>query len=65
MGQPPNIVYELAMMQTLKRPCVILKHRDVKTMPSDFLHKLYEPYGTSREAAEAVEAWWQRLERVQ
>lgn len=60
-----NIVYELAMMQTLKRPCVILKHRDVKTMPSDFLHKLYEPYATSKEAGDAVKAWWQRLERVQ
>ncbi|MBZ5573843.1 MAG: hypothetical protein LAO09_18415 [Acidobacteriia bacterium] len=60
-----NIVYELAMMQTLKRPCMILKHQNVKTMPSDFLHKLYEPYSTSKEAADAVKGWWQRLERLQ
>ena len=60
-----NIVYELAMMQTLKRPCMILKHESLKTMPSDFLHKLYEPYRTTTDAVAAVKAWWQRLERVQ
>lgn len=59
-----NIVYELAMMQTLKRPCMILKHESLKTMPSDFLHKLYEPYRTTPEAVAAVKAWWERLERV-
>jgi hypothetical protein len=59
-----NIVYELAMMQTLKRPCMILKHRNVKTMPSDFLHKLYEPYRTSNDAVNAVKGWWRRLERT-
>ena len=57
-----NIVYELAMMQTLKRPCMILKHESLRTMPSDFLHKLYEPYRTPKDAADAVESWWHRLE---
>lgn len=58
-----NIVYELAMMQTLKRQCVILKHRAVKTMPSDFLHKLYEPYRTSKDAVKAVKKWWGRIQK--
>lgn len=60
-----NIVYELAMMQILKRPCMILKHENLKTMPSDFLHLLYEPYKTSSDAIEAVKSWWRRLERIQ
>ena len=60
-----NIVYELAMMQTLKIPCMILKHQDVKSMPSDFLHKLYEPYRTSNDAVKAVKAWWRRLQKIQ
>jgi hypothetical protein len=60
-----NIVYELAMMQTLKRPCMILKRQNVKTMPSDFLHKLYEPYRTPKDAVDAVKSWWERLERTQ
>jgi len=53
-----NIVYELAMMQTLKRPCVILKHHSVRTMPSDFLHKLYETYRTSADAVSRLDQWW-------
>ena len=60
-----NIVYELAMMQMLKRPCMILKHQNVKTMPSDFLHKLYEPYKTSNDAVKAVKGWWRRLQKIQ
>lgn len=59
-----NIVYELAMMHILKRPSLILKHEGVKTMPSDFLHKLYEPYRTSNDAVKAVKSWWRRLERI-
>lgn len=59
-----NIVYELAMMHILKRPSLILKHDGVKTMPSDFLHKLYEPYRTSNDAVKAIKSWWRRLERI-
>jgi hypothetical protein len=56
-----NIVYELAMMQTLKRKCVILKHDSLKSMPSDFLHKLYEPYSSKKAALQVVEQWWERV----
>lgn len=59
-----NIVYELAMMHILKRPSLILKHQGVRTMPSDFLHKLYEPYRTSNDAVKAIKGWWRRLERI-
>ena len=54
----PNIVYELAIMQLLKRPCVILKHQSIKTMPSDFLHKLYESYNSVAEATKRICEWW-------
>lgn len=60
-----NIVYELATMLILKRPCLILKHEKVKTMPSDFLHKLYEPYRTSNEAVGAVANWWKKRQESQ
>lgn len=59
-----NIVYELATMHILKRPCMILKHEGLKVMPSDFLHKLYEPYKTSGDAVKAVKSWWRKLERI-
>ena len=56
-----NIVYELAVMQMLKRPCMILKHQALRSMPSDFLHRLYEPYSTVNEAAQRVNEWWNRI----
>src|SRR3989440_1786706 len=31
----PNVVYELGMMQLLKRRCVILKHKKLKAMRSE------------------------------
>ncbi len=60
-----NIVYELAMMQTLKRPCVILKHSSVKSMPSDFLHKLYESYEEPANAMKRITDWWRRRENLE
>lgn len=57
----PNIVYELAMMQLLKRHCLILKHRSLRTMPSDFLHRLYEHYSGKAEAADHVRDWWNKI----
>lgn len=56
-----NIVYELATMQLLKRPCVILKHKSLRTMPSDFLHRLYEGYRTAGDASKRVEDWWRTV----
>jgi hypothetical protein len=55
-----NIVYELAVMQMLKRPCMILKHQALRSMPSDFLHRLYESYASVDEAAQRVNEWWER-----
>jgi hypothetical protein len=52
-----NVVYELAVMQTLRRPCVIMKNRGVTSMPSDFLHKLYQPYRTNDDAISGIEKW--------
>lgn len=52
-----NVVYELAVMQTLRRPCVIMKHSDVTSMPSDFLHKLYQPYKTTADAVTGMRKW--------
>lgn len=57
----PNIIYELGMMHLLKRPCVILKHRDLKVMPSDLLQKLYESYRNKNEAVERIHEWWTRI----
>src|SRR5439155_11678939 len=46
----PNVAYELGMLHLLNRPCLILKHRQLKSLQSDILMKLYVPYSTPREA---------------
>ncbi|MGC1615863.1 MAG: hypothetical protein WA736_14350 [Candidatus Acidiferrum sp.] len=56
----PNVVYELGMIQLLKRPCVILKHNKLKRMPTDILSRLYENYLTSEDAVQGIENWWQK-----
>ncbi len=57
----PNVVYELGMMQLLKRPCLILKHKRLRTMPSDLLSRLYETYESADEAEARVREWWSKL----
>jgi len=56
----PNVVYELGMMQLLKRPCVILKHSKLRKMPTDLLSMLYEDYSSQREAVRKLGEWWAR-----
>lgn len=56
----PNVVYELGMMQLLKRPCVILKHAKLKRMPTDLLNRLYEDYSSQKEAVRKLTEWWAR-----
>lgn len=59
----PNVVYELSMMHFLKRPCVILKHAKLRTMPADILTMLYEDYSSQKEAVRRLAAWWERISR--
>jgi hypothetical protein len=56
----PNVVYELGMMDILKRPCIILKHRQLAKMPSDLLSRLYEGYDSNDEAVRKINEWWAR-----
>jgi hypothetical protein len=56
----PNVVYELGMMDILKKPCVILKHKQLKKMPSDLLSRLYEDYNSNEEAVRKINDWWAR-----
>lgn len=59
-----NVVYELAVMQTLQRPCVLLKHHLVTSMPSDFLHKIYKTYRTRLDAVAQVDSWLRSVKSI-
>lgn len=60
-GFNPNVAYELGTLHFLKRKCLILKHSKIKTMPSDILQKLYDPFSNPKEAAEQVDQWLRKL----
>lgn len=56
----PNVVYELGMMQLLKRRCIILKHAKLRKMPTDLLTMLYEDYSSQQQAVQRLGEWWAR-----
>jgi hypothetical protein len=56
-----NVVYELGMMQLLKRRCLILKHSSLNTLPTDLLSMLYEKYSSRKEAVQKLEDWWEKI----
>jgi hypothetical protein len=58
----PNVVYELGMMQLLKRRCVILKHAKLKRMPTYLLSMLYEDYSSQKDAVRKLSEWWTRTD---
>ena len=58
-----NIVYELGVMQLLKRKCLILKHDSINKLPSDFLQKLYEGYRTEEDALVRLQEWREMIAR--
>jgi hypothetical protein len=53
----PNVAYELGMLHLLNRPFLILKHHKLRTLQSDILMKLYEPYRSLRDVAALVADW--------
>lgn len=60
----PNITTELGYMLALRRPCLILKDRQLRTMPSDILGHLYHPFDllcATETVTAAVEEWLRKL----
>jgi hypothetical protein len=53
----PNVAYELGIMHTLGRDCLILKHSAIKALHTDILSKLYCEYGDPGEAVQHLSNW--------
>ena len=60
----PNVSYELGMMHRDDKVCLILKDRQLKSLPTDLIGHLYEDYSPrdSQSIVSHVETWIQ--ERV-
>lgn len=53
----PNVAYELGMLHLLGRQCLILKHKNLETLQTDILMKLYVPFTGAADAARLVTGW--------
>lgn len=53
----PNVAYELGMMQNQGKPCLILKHTSLKTVPFDLVKELYKPYSREIEFQKIFKEW--------
>ena len=53
----PNVAYELGMLHLLGRQCLILKHKNLETLQTDILMKLYAPFTDAADAARLVGDW--------
>jgi hypothetical protein len=57
----PNVAYELGMLHLLNRRCLILKHKTLKTLQTDILMKLYEPFSGPTNVSKLTASWIQKL----
>jgi len=53
----PNVAYELGMLHLLGRPCLILKHRQLKTLQTDILMKVYVAFRNAADVSQLVTDW--------
>jgi len=56
----PNVTYELGMMHLLKKPCVILKHKQLSKMPSDILATSVRGLWNRERSLHKLRKWWKK-----
>ena len=57
----PNVAYELAIMHLQRKNCLILKHKELPTLPFDLIKDLYFEYADEGEAIDLVEKWIDKI----
>lgn len=57
----PNVAYELGFMHLLQRKCLLLKDKNLKSLNSDILQKLYISYDSVETAKMETQKWLQSL----
>lgn len=53
----PNVAYELGIMQDQGKPCLILKHSSLKSVPFDLVKELYKTYTREIEFQKIFKEW--------
>ncbi len=57
----PNVVYELGMMQTHGKECIVLRDKCVKDIPFDLVKEIHHVYQGEDEVIDYLETWLRDL----
>jgi hypothetical protein len=57
----PNVIYELAIMHSLGRECMILRNISLPPVPFDLLKNLYTPYADRDTIQRNIRLWVQQI----
>jgi hypothetical protein len=57
----PNVIYELGMMHSLGRNCMILRNDSLPPVPFDLIKDLYNPYGGKVAVRTNIQLWLQGI----
>jgi hypothetical protein len=57
----PNVIYELGIMHSLGRDCIILRNDSLPPVPFDLIKDLYMPYGGKVAVRTNIQLWLQRI----
>ncbi len=59
----PNVAYELGIMHSQKKKCLILKHKSLNQMPFDLIQKLFKEYDDGTQIRTHLEKWLNSIKR--
>ena len=59
----PNVAYELGIMHSQKKKCLILKHKSLNQMPFDLIQKLFKEYDDGTQIRSHLEKWLNSIKR--
>lgn len=57
----PNVIYELGIMHSLERECMILLDKTLPQVPFDLAKNLYAPYSNKKEIRRNIRLWTERI----
>lgn len=57
----PNVIYELGIMHSLGRDCIILRNDSLPPVPFDLIKDLYMPYGGKIAVRTNIRLWLKRI----
>lgn len=59
----PNVAYELGIMHSQRKNCLVLKHKSLNQLPFDLVQKLFKEYDDGTQIRNHLEKWLTSIKR--